>query len=152
MSFQLAQLNIARLLYPLESPELRGFTSQLDAVNALAEASPGFIWRLKGDGNDATGLRPFPDPDVIVNMSVWQDIDTLFNFAYRQPDHAAVMRGRRQWFARPDSAYMVLWWVPAGHQPDMAEARDRLDLLDRLGPTARAFTFKDRFPPPVSFG
>lgn len=146
----LAQINVARLLYPIDSPELLGFTSRLDAVNALAERAPGFVWRLVGDGNDATSLRPFPDPDVIVNMSVWENVDALFDFTYRQADHAGVMRGRRDWFARPTSAHMVLWWVPAGHRPTLEEARARLDHLDQHGPTPHAFTFKERFAAPAT--
>ncbi|MFY8095371.1 MAG: DUF3291 domain-containing protein [Niveispirillum sp.] len=148
--YQLAQINVARLLYPIDSPELSGFTSRLDAVNALAEVAPGFVWRLKGDGNDATSLRPFPDPEMIVNMSVWDSVDALFDFTYRLADHAAVMRGRRDWFARPTGAHMVLWWVPAGHLPTLTEARERLDHLDRHGPTPHAFTFKDRFAVPAT--
>lgn len=147
--YHLAQVNIAKLLAPIDSPQLEGFTSRLDLVNAMAESSPGFVWRLKGDGNDATSLRPFPDPDVIVNMSVWESLEALWDFTYRQADHTGVMRGRREWFARHEKAHMALWWVPAGHEPTLAEARERLDHLDRHGPTPVAFTFKDRFPAPV---
>ncbi|QJE73870.1 DUF3291 domain-containing protein [Aerophototrophica crusticola] len=147
--YHLAQVNIAKLLAPIDSPQLLGFTSRLDMVNAMAESAPGFVWRLKGDGNDATSLRPFPDPEVIVNMSVWESVEALFDFTYRQADHTGVMRGRREWFARHEGAYMALWWVPAGHEPTLAEARERLDHLDRHGPTPVAFTFKERFPAPV---
>ncbi|MFV3074191.1 DUF3291 domain-containing protein [Niveispirillum fermenti] len=146
----LAQVNIARLLYPIDSPQLLGFTSRLDAVNALAEAAPGFVWRLVGDGNDATSLRPFPDPELIINMSVWENVDALFDFTYRQADHTAVMRGRRDWFARPDRAHMALWWVPAGQVPTLADARERLDHLEGHGPTPFAFTFKQRFAAPAT--
>lgn len=145
----LAQVNVAKLLAPIDSPQLEGFTSRLDLVNAMAEAAPGFVWRLKGDGNDATSLRPFPDPDIIVNMSVWESVEALFDFTYRQADHTGVMRGRREWFAKHERAHMALWWVPVGHEPTLAEARERLDHLDRHGPTPVAFTFKDRFPPPA---
>lgn len=146
--YHLAQVNIARLIYPIDSPELHGFTSRLDAVNALAEAAPGFIWRLVGDGNDATGLRPFPDPDMIINMSVWQDVQSLFDFTYRNADHAGVMRGRRAWFHKPEGPHLVLWWVPAGTLPSLSDARDRLAYLAQHGPTPEAFTLKQTFPSP----
>lgn len=143
--FHIAQLNIAALTEPIENPRFDAFRAQLDAVNALAEASPGFVWRLVGDGNDATGLRPFGD-STLVNMSVWQTIDHLFDFTYKTA-HTTVMARRKEWFPKLASHHMVLWWVPAGHVPDVHEAQERLRHLDRHGPTPRAFTFKERFPP-----
>ena len=146
--FHLAQINIATLLAPLEDPRLAEFVANLDRINELAEAAPGFIWRLKGEGNDATSLRPFGD-DVIVNMSVWQDADRLFDFVYRTA-HAPVMAKRRQWFAKPEGPFVALWWIAAGHRPTVEEARQRLALLARKGPTPLAFTLKQRFPAPGS--
>lgn len=145
-SYQLAQLNIATLKAPLASPELKDFVDNLDRINALAEVSAGFVWRLVGDGNDATSLRPFGD-DIIVNMSVWRDVEALRDFAYRS-GHVEIMRRRREWFTRMAAAYMVLWWVPAGHEPTLAEAAERLELLRRRGPTPEAFTFGEAFPAP----
>lgn len=147
-TYQLAQLNIARMRAPLESPVMAGFVALLDEVNALAERSPGFVWRLKGDGNDATSLRPFDDDYIIVNMSVWESIDDLRAYVYKSA-HAAPMRRRREWFKHFDGAYMVLWWVEAGHTPSVGEARQRLRQLAAQGPTADAFTFKQPFAPPV---
>jgi Domain of unknown function (DUF3291) len=145
-NYQLAQLNSAALRAPLDSPELKDFVDNLDRINALAEGSPGFVWRLKGDGNDATSLRPLGE-EIIVNMSVWRDVAALRDFAYRS-GHVEVMRRRREWFTRMAEAYMVLWWVPAGHEPTMAEAVERLTMLRQQGPTAQAFTFGEAFSPP----
>jgi len=147
MGWHLAQLNIARALAPLEDPLLADFMAALDGVNALAESSPGFVWRLKAEGGNATGIRVNDDPRLIVNMSVWESVEALFDFAYRS-DHARIMARRREWFEKPSGAYMVLWWVPSGHRPSLDEALMRLQRLDREGPTAQAFTFKTRFRAP----
>jgi len=146
--FHLAQLNIATLLAPLDDPRLGEFVANLDRINELAESSPGFVWRLKGEGNDATSLRPF-GADIIVNMSVWRDDVALHDFVFRTA-HAPVMARRRQWFARPEGPYMALWWIRAGHLPTIEEGRARLDLLARKGPSPAAFTFRQRFPVPVT--
>ena len=145
--FHLAQFNLARLLAPLDSPQLAEFVGSLERINALADDSPGFVWRLQGDGGDATSLRPFGE-DVIVNMSLWENAEALFDFVYRSA-HAPVMAKRRQWFAKPDSAFTVLWWVKAGHIPTVEDAKGRLDILQRKGPSPAAFTFKTRFPAPT---
>jgi hypothetical protein len=144
--FHLAQFNMARLLAPLDSPQLAEFVGALARINELADDHPGFVWRLQGDGGDATSLRPFGE-DVIVNMSLWESADALFDFVYRT-GHALVMAKRRQWFAKPNEAYTVLWWVKAGHIPTVEDARTRLGILKRKGPSPAAFTFKTRFPPP----
>jgi hypothetical protein len=146
--YQLAQVNVGRMLAPIDSSTMRSFVALLDEINALAERSPGFVWRLKGEGNDATSLRPFDDDMIIVNMSVWEGIDALRSYVYGGA-HAAVMRRRRSWFSAFGAAYMALWWVPAGHLPDTAEARERLLRLQERGETPEAFSFKRPFPPPV---
>jgi hypothetical protein len=145
-NYHLAQLNIAALKAPLDSPELKDFVDNLDRINALAEASDGFAWRLKGDGNDATSLRPLGE-NVIVNMSVWRDVAALKRYVY-QSAHVEIMRRRREWFARMVDAYMVLWWVPAGHQPTIAEAVARLEHLRQHGPSPEGFTFGDAYAAP----
>ena len=145
-SWQLAELNVARLKAPLDSPELNDFVDNLDRINALAEGSEGFVWRFKEDGNDATTVRPLGD-DVIINLSTWRDVASLKAFAY-QSAHAPVMRRRREWFTRMAEAYMVLWWVKAGHQPPVAEAVARLEQLRREGPSMQAFTFREAFAAP----
>ena len=144
--FHLAQFNVARLLAPLDDPRLAGFVTALEGINAIADGSPGFVWRLQDDGGDATGFRPF-GPEVIVNLSVWRGIEELFDYAYRSP-HAAVLARRQGWFVPPTSPHLVLWWVPAGHRPNLAEASERLAKLARDGPTVDAFTFKTRFAAP----
>lgn len=146
MTYQLAQVNIARLLEPLDSPRLKDFVDNLDRINALAEASPGFVWRLTGDGNDATSLRMFDDDQLIINVSVWESLQALKDYVYHS-DHVAIMRRRREWFARMEF-FMALWWVPAGHEPTPAEAEERLTHLRQHGPTQHAFTFQQVFPAP----
>ena len=145
----LAQLNVSRLLAPLDSPQLADFVANLEPINALADASPGFIWRLQSDGGNATDIQLYDDRMIIVNMSVWADYEALKAFAF-QSAHAPVMQRRREWFDRFPTAYMALWWIEAGHRPTLTEARERLEHLDRHGPTAFAFTFRQRFEPPVS--
>lgn len=142
-SYQLAQLNIATLLAPLESPQLADFVDNLDRINALAEASPGFCWRLQTDDGDATALRPFGE-DLLVNVSVWQDLDCLRNFVFKTA-HSDILKRRREWFDRSTSAYTVLWWVKQGHQPGVEEAKVKLDLLREIGPSPQAFSFKQPF-------
>lgn len=144
--FEIAQLNIATMKEPLESPGMADFVANLDRVNALAEGSPGFVWRLQTAEGDATALRPLGD-STLVNMSVWRDIESLNNFVYRSA-HSEIMRRRREWFDRMREAYLVLWWVPAGHRPTVTEAIGRLEVLRAKGPTAEAFTFGNAFPPP----
>ncbi len=150
--YHLAQLNIARPRAPLDSPQLAGFVSRLDEINALADAAPGFVWRLvDDDGANATGLRPY-GPDVMVNLSVWESIEGLYDFAYKTA-HLDVLRRRREYFDHEGlDAYAVLWWVPAGTVPTVADARVRLDLLARNGPTPDAFTFRDSYPAPGDAG
>jgi hypothetical protein len=144
--WHLAQINIGRLLAPIDHPQIADFKNNLDRINALAESQPGFVWRLVGDGNDATSLRPFPDPDMLVNMSLWRDMDALAGFVYRS-DHRDIMRRRKEFFV-PVELYMALWWVPAGHLPTPMEGWDRLQTLKAQGPTADAFIFRHPFPAP----
>jgi hypothetical protein len=142
----LAQANFGRMVAPLDSPPLAGFVASLDPVNAVADAAPGFVWRLQDDSGNAASLRPFDDDDlVIVNMSVWESAEALSEFTYRG-GHREVMLRRREWFAPMDEAHLVLWWVPVGHVPDVAEAKDRLELLRRVGPSPAAFTFRSMYP------
>lgn len=146
-AFRLAEINIARLAAPLDHPRLAPFMAALEDVNALADAIPGFVWRLTGEGDDATDVRAFADPDMLLNMSVWQSLEALAGFVYRTPEHRAVMRRRAEFFTRPE-VYVALWWVPAGHRSGPAEGVERLERLERLGPTPGAFTFRQPFPAP----
>jgi hypothetical protein len=147
-TFELAQLNIAIMKDSLESPALADFVANLEGINALAEAAPGFLWRLQTEKGDATALRPLGD-ETLVNMSVWQDAETLKEYAYNSA-HTEIMRRRKEWFNRTREAYQVLWWVPQGHRPTVEEGIARLDLLRDRGPGPRAFSFRQIFPPPAA--
>lgn len=143
----LAQINVARLVAPEGDPSVQPFFDALDEVNALAEASPGYIWRLQGENGNATEINPTGDERLIINMSVWRDPETLFAFVYRSA-HTPVMARRRQWFERPSGAYQALWWVPASAMPSVADGLARLRHIDRFGPSVHAFTFKTLHPAP----
>lgn len=149
--WHIAQMNVGRTVAPVESPAIADFMAALAGINALADAAPGFVWRLQTESGNATDIRPSDDPQFIVNMSVWSSVEALFDFVYRTA-HTAVMGRRREWFEKPVEAYQVLWWVPAGHRPSVEEGLARLDHLRRHGPTARAFSFKQRFPAPGRAG
>jgi hypothetical protein len=144
----LAQVNLATLRAPLDTPALAEFVAQLEPINALADGSPGFLWRLQTEDGDATAIRAFDDQRVMVNLSVWESIESLRDFVYASR-HLDVMRRRREWFHRMADAYLALWWVPAGTIPTVAQARDRLELLARRGPSTDAFTFRAPFPEPA---
>jgi hypothetical protein len=141
-----AQLNIGRLRAPTDSPVVAEFMNALDEINALAEASPGFVWRFQTDEGNATAERPFDDDTILINLSTWTSFELLSDFVYRTT-HSDYLRRRREWFDRMDDVAVVLWWVPTGHAPDVAEAIERLDHLRRHGPTPQAFTFRHRFEP-----
>ena len=146
--YTLAQINVGRFLYERGDPANAHFMNALDPVNAHAEAADGFIWRLIGDGNDATDLVPDEsDPQLLVNMSLWRDVDALGSFVYRQSDHLSFMRRRKEWFERIE-VFMALWWVPAGHVPTVAEGMARIAMLKERGATAEAFTFRQPFAAP----
>lgn len=151
MPHQLAQINIGRILGPIESPVMAEFVARLDEVNALAERSPGFVWRLKTEDGDATAIRPYDDDRIIVNMSVWASPAALHDYVYRSA-HVEVMRRRREWFSRMADSFVALWWVPEGHRPTVAEGTERLESLRTLGPSPHAFTFREQFPPPDADG
>lgn len=143
--YQLAQLNIASMLQPLESPGMADFVANLERINALAEASPGFVWRLQDEAGDATAIRPFGE-EVLVNLSLWRDVEALRDYVYKSA-HAEMLKRRAEWFARMGEAHMVLWWVPAGHLPSVEEAATRLRLLREQGPSVQAFSFRQTFSP-----
>lgn len=145
-TYELAQLNVARMKEPLESPTMADFVANLERINALAESSPGFLWRLQTEEGDATALRPLGE-DTLVNVSVWRDVQSLNKYVY-QSAHVEIMRRRKEWFERMREAYVVLWWVPKGHRPTVSEAIAKLELLRANGPTQEAFTFRQAFPPP----
>jgi len=149
--YHIAQVNIGRIRGPLDSATMHGFMSRLDEINALADHSPGFVWRLQTDAGNATYFRPYPEDDrVLLNMSVWESIEALKHYVYKTV-HAEVLRQRHEWFEKFESSYLALWWVPMGHLPGIDEAKKRLAHLDAHGPTQFAFTFKRTFDPDDEF-
>lgn len=149
--WRLAQINVGRLVAPKGDPRVAPFFDALDRINALADRSPGFVWRLQSEAGNATDLQTTSDPLFLVNISLWSDAQALFDFVYRSA-HTPEMARRQQFFDRFEGAYQALWWVPAGHIPSIDEGLSRLWRLDRYGATQEAFTFKARFPAPGHSG
>ena len=147
MTHHLAQINIARLLAPIDDPRIADFVAQLDEINKLAEQSPGFVWRLKSDSGNATDVVFNDDPFVIVNMSVWESIEALRGYAYTSK-HVDVFRRRAEWFEKMDKPQYCLWWVPGGHIPPVAEARERLEHYQQHGASGHSFWFSQQYPAP----
>lgn len=146
--FHLAQINILRFTLPKDNAANSDFMDALDPINALADEAPGFVWRLVGEGNDAIDIDPVPDdPRLAVNMSVWEDIKSLGDFVYRDPDHLAIMRRRREW-AEQIEVYQALWWIPIDHIPLVEEGLAKIAWLKERGVTADAFTFGQPFDAP----
>ena len=142
--FHLAQVNIAQLLAPLDHPQLAGFVNRLDEINALADGSEGFVWRLQTDAGDATALRVFDDDRLLVNLSVWRSVESLQHYVYRTM-HAELIRQRAAWFERLGRPHYALWWIPAGTRPTVEEAKQRLAQLQAQGPTPQAFVFHRQY-------
>lgn len=142
----LAELNIAKTKYSLDQKEMADFVDNLDPVNATAESSPGFVWRLKDETGDATDIRINGDPDIIVNMSVWKDVESLKKFMF-ETHHLEFLKRKKEWFHRLSEAAYVLWWVPVGHEPTLEEALERLEHLREHGETPHAFSLKSNFTP-----
>lgn len=147
--YHLAQLNIARLLAPIDSPAIAEFVANITPINELAEQAEGFVWRLKDENDNATSINVFDDQLLIVNMSVWESVQALRDFAFKTA-HADIMKRRAEWFEKHQSAYLVLWWVPAGHEPTTDEAKERLEHLRLHGDSPYAFTFRQLQDPPKS--
>jgi hypothetical protein len=145
-AYRLAQINLARMVAPIDSPKLADFVAQLADINALADRSPGFVWRLQSAAGDATAIRAFDDPLVLVNMSVWESVEALHAYVYRSA-HSALLRDRKRWFQKYDGPYYALWWIHQGHIPTIEEGKARLDHLATYGATQHAFWFGEPFPP-----
>jgi heme-degrading monooxygenase HmoA len=143
--YHLAQVNIALMRAPLEDPLMAEFVASLDEINALADHSPGFVWRFQTDAGNATELRPYDDDRILFNLSVWESLEQLQAYVY-QSAHGEVMRKRRQWFEKFEGMYFALWWIESGHIPSVAEAKQRLDHLNEQGASEWAFNFKTPFP------
>jgi hypothetical protein len=148
--YHIAQVNIARMKTSLDDPAMSGFVGRLDEINALADGSPGFVWRLQTAQGNATYLRPYDDDRILVNMSVWQTIEHLKQYVYRTV-HVELLRQKHAWFEKFAGAYLALWWIPAGYIPGVAEAKKRLAHLEANGAGPFAFTFSKPFPPDEAF-
>ena len=151
MDHHLAQVNVSRLIAPLDSPVLADFMAALDEVNAEADRAPGFVWRLQTEDGDATSVQAFGwdaagSHGVIVNLTVWRDVEALADYVFGGR-HVQIMRRRREWFARAAEATTALWWLPATSLPTTGDAEARVRLLRAQGPTPAAFTFRTHFPP-----
>jgi hypothetical protein len=147
-TYHIAQINIARMLAPIDDPVLADFVAQLQPINALAEKSPGFVWRLQSESGDATSIKVYEDDMIIVNLTVWESPDALRGYVYKSA-HREVLRDRKRWFEKFDGPYYALWWIPAGHLPTTDEGKERLEYLRTHGDSAYAFSFKNLFPAPV---
>jgi hypothetical protein len=145
--YHLAQVNIGRVVAPMDSPQMAGFVSQLKPINALADRSAGFVWRLQTESGDATAILPYDDPRININMSVWESVETLKDFVYKS-GHIVPLRDRLKWFEKPAEAHMAMWWIPAGHIPGIEEAKERLQFRRTHGDTAVSFSFGNPFPSP----
>lgn len=148
MQYHLAELNIAKAKYDLDSPEMKGFNDQLEIVNQAAEAHSGFVWRLQDESGDATSIRFFDDPRMIVNMSVWTDVQSLKDYIYREL-HLKVFRQRHDWFEKLDTPHVVFWWIPAGQLPTLEQAHEKLLELEKNGPSQNAFDIRKIFEAPA---
>ena len=147
--YQLAQINVARMKgVSIEDPIMQEFVANLDRVNQLAESSEGFVWRLKDESNNASGFNPFDDEQVIINISVWSTIETLEKFTYKT-FHTDFLIRRKEWFNKYGKAHFAQWWIKKGNLPTIEQAIERLDYIQRHGPSERAFNFKKRFPAPT---
>jgi len=144
MAYHLAQINIGRIVDEIDSPAMSGFTNALDTINAVADQAPGFVWRLQTAEGDATAIHVYDDSYILINMSVWESVEALFNYVYAS-DHTDFFRRRAEWFTRMDVPHMTLWWVPEGHLPTPEEGKTKLEILREKGATPLAFTFKQRF-------
>jgi len=146
--YHIAQINIARMLAPIDDPVLADFVAQLPPINALADQSRGFVWRLQSESGDATSIKVYDDDLVIVNLTVWESAESLREYVYKSA-HRDVLRDRKRWFEKFDGPYYALWWIPAGQLPSAEEGRERLEYLRTHGDSAYAFSFKNLFPVPV---
>ncbi len=149
-NYHIAQVNIARMNAPLDDPVMAGFVARLDEINALADKSPGFVWRLQTEAGNATYLRPYDDDRILFNFSIWESIEAPRTYVYKTA-HAELLRQRRDWFENFSGAYVALWWVPRGYVPSIDEAKKRLAHLEAHGPSQFAFTFKTTFPPDENY-
>jgi hypothetical protein len=151
MAYQLAQINIGRLIAPMGDPKIAEFVAQLGPINAIADLAPGFVWRLQSESGNATDIAYNDDPSIVVNLSVWESLEALRDYAYKS-GHRKVLRDRAKWFAKMDRPHYCLWWIPAGHIPTIAEGRERLEHYQTRGATPYSFWFSQEYPQPADEG
>lgn len=147
MKYHLVQLNVAKMNADIEDPIMASFVQRIDEINSLAENSKGFIWRFQDDQGDATYLRPFEDPRILFNMSVWEEIEDLMNYVYTSK-HLELLKSKNEWFTKLGEAHLALWWIEKGRLPSVEEALNKLDFIKKNGPSQEVFTFAKRFPKP----
>ena len=147
-SFHIAQVNVAQAKADMESELMRGFVSRLDEINALADRADGFIWRLQEDSGSATAIRVFDDPLLLINMSVWANLEALKHYVYKSL-HVELIKDREAWFNKMGESHQALWWISAGHIPSPEEARKKLEYIRKNGSSAEAFTFAKPYPMPM---
>ncbi|GAA3603862.1 DUF3291 domain-containing protein [Flavivirga amylovorans] len=141
----LAQVNIAKRLAPMDDPIMQDFVNNLDRINALADESEGFVWRLKDEDKDL-GTQVFQDNELLINISVWENLETLFNYTYKS-GHIEVFKRKKEWFSKMKMIHMAFWYIPKGYEPTFQDAKNRLDYLNKHGDTPYAFSFKSKFTP-----
>lgn len=145
--WHLAVVNIAKPKYGLESAEMAEFMDNLDRINSIGDNSPGAVWRYEDESGAATDTRVFEDPNLLINYTIWESVESLKDYVYTG-DHLDFFKRRSLWFQDvTDLPSLVMWWVPAGTIPGIEEARDKVEYLAEHGPTADAFTFAKRFDP-----
>jgi hypothetical protein len=146
--FQIAEINIARMKgVDINDPIMKEFVDNLDKVNSIAESSKGFVWRLKDESNNATNINPYNDEQVIINISVWQSIESLEDFMYKT-FHSEFLKRRKQWFQNFGKVSTAMWWINKGDLPNVNEAVEKLAYLQKNGPSEIVFDFKKKYPPP----
>ena len=142
--YNLAQVNIAKMLAPINDPIMQDFVNNLDRINVTADQAKGFVWRLQSEKDNATAIKVFEDESLVINMSVWADMDSLFNYIYKS-GHIEVFKRKKEWFTKLQMMHMVFWFVQADHTPTPKEAKERLEHINTHGETPYAFTFKSKF-------
>ena len=142
-NYHLAQVNIAKQLAPMDDPIMQDFVNNLDKINAIADLADGFVWRLQ-DEDKELGAKVFQDDALLINMSVWENLESLFNYTYNS-GHIEVFKRKKEWFSKMKMMHMAFWYVPEGYEPTFQDAKDRLDYLNKHGDTPFAFSFRSKF-------
>jgi len=143
----LAQVNVALARDEMDSSQMQGFVSRLEEIDSLADHAPGFVWRLQTESGDSTSIRVFDDPLMLVNLSVWEDLEALRQFVFRTL-HAELLKNRAEWFRKMDTNHLAMWWIPHGHVPSVEEAKEKLEYIRQHGPSQEAFNLAKAFPSP----